>query len=75
MENYCENWAALAAFGGGLGCDGGMAEYMLVPFARLLVSMGSLSPAKAAPLRMRLSHPIMPLNARYHHSTVIAQSW
>jgi propanol-preferring alcohol dehydrogenase len=50
MENYCENWAEMGAFGGGLGFDGGMAEYMLVPSARLLVPLGSLSPAKAAPL-------------------------
>ena len=50
MENYCEHWAALGTFGGGLGSDGGMAEYMLVPSARLLVQLGSLSPAKAAPL-------------------------
>jgi propanol-preferring alcohol dehydrogenase len=50
MENYCENWAEMGAFGGGLGTDGGMAEYMLVPSARLLVPLGSLSPAKAAPL-------------------------
>jgi propanol-preferring alcohol dehydrogenase len=44
MENYCENWAALGAFGSGLGFDGGMAEYMLVPSARLLVPLGSLRP-------------------------------
>ena len=50
MENYCENWAELGGFGGGLGFDGGMAEYMLVPSARLLVPLGDLSPAKAAPL-------------------------
>lgn len=50
VENYCENWAAMDGFGGGLGLDGGMAEYMLVPHARLLVPLGSLSPAKAAPL-------------------------
>jgi propanol-preferring alcohol dehydrogenase len=50
MENYCENWAELGTFGGGLGSDGGMAEYMLVPSARLLVGLGDLSPAKAAPL-------------------------
>src|SRR5687767_331473 len=50
MENYCENWEALATFGGGLGSDGGMAEYMLVPSARLLVPLGTLAPAKAAPL-------------------------
>jgi D-arabinose 1-dehydrogenase-like Zn-dependent alcohol dehydrogenase len=29
---------------------GGMAEYMLVPSMRLLVALGNLSPAKAAPL-------------------------
>lgn len=50
MENYCENWAQVEGFGGGLGLDGGMAEYMLVPSVRLLVPLGDLSPAKAAPL-------------------------
>jgi alcohol dehydrogenase, propanol-preferring len=50
MENYCENWAQIDGFGGGLGLDGGMAEYMLVPSARLLVPLGEMSPAKAAPL-------------------------
>ncbi len=50
MENYCENWAQMGGFGGGLGFDGGMAEYMLVPSARLLVDLGNLSPASAAPL-------------------------
>ena len=50
MENYCENWAQMDGFGGGLGRDGGMAEYMLVPTPRLLVPLGELSPAKAAPL-------------------------
>jgi propanol-preferring alcohol dehydrogenase len=33
MENYCENWEAIGALGGGLGFDGGMADYMLVPTA------------------------------------------
>ena len=50
MENYCENWASITGFGGGLGLDGGMAEFMLVPAARLLVPLGDMSPAKAAPL-------------------------
>lgn len=50
MENYCENWAALGGFGGGLGFDGGMAEYMLVPSARFLVPLGDLGPTRAAPL-------------------------
>ena len=49
-ENYCENWASIGTFGGGLGSDGGMADYMLVPSARMLVPLGNLSPAKAAPL-------------------------
>jgi propanol-preferring alcohol dehydrogenase len=49
-ENYCENWASQPGFGGGLGYDGGMAEYMLVPHERLLVSLGTLNPAEAAPL-------------------------
>jgi propanol-preferring alcohol dehydrogenase len=47
-ENDCENWAELEGFGGGLGFDGGMAEYLLVPSARLLVPLGDLGPAKAA---------------------------
>jgi propanol-preferring alcohol dehydrogenase len=47
-ENYCEAWASIGVFGGGLGLDRGMAEYMLVPSARFLVPIGSLSPATAA---------------------------
>lgn len=50
MENYCENADALPNSGGGLGADGGMAEYMLVPSSRLLVPLGSLAPRDAAPL-------------------------
>lgn len=49
-ENYCENWEALGGFGGGLGFDGGMAEYMLIPDPRLLVPLEGLDPARAAPL-------------------------
>ena len=53
VENYCEGVAARpAGGGGGLGLDGGMADYMLVPAAsRHLVPLPqSLSPAAAAPL-------------------------
>jgi propanol-preferring alcohol dehydrogenase len=50
MENYCENHASITGFGGGLGLDGGMADYMLVPSARFLVPLGRLTPQKAAPL-------------------------
>lgn len=49
-ENYCEHAAELGAAGGGLGLDGGMAEYMLVPSARFLVPLGELDPVQAASL-------------------------
>ena len=49
-ENYCDNHASLGTMGGGLGSDGGMAEYMLVPSARQLVPLGTLDPVLAAPL-------------------------
>jgi propanol-preferring alcohol dehydrogenase len=52
-ENYCENplAAPVIAGGGGLGTDGGMAEYMLVPDARYLIPLpAGLTPAQAAPL-------------------------
>jgi alcohol dehydrogenase, propanol-preferring len=49
-ENYCERQAEIATMGGGLGRDGGMAEYMLVPSARLLIPLEELDPREAAPL-------------------------
>jgi propanol-preferring alcohol dehydrogenase len=49
-ENYCERAAEIGVAGGGLGRDGGMAELMLVPSARLLVPLGALDPVQAAPL-------------------------
>src|SRR5690625_3927425 len=49
-ENYCENHASIPTYGGGLGSDGGMAEYMIVPSSRLLVPLGDLDPVTAAPL-------------------------
>ena len=50
QENFCENAAQLGALGGGLGRDGGLAPYMLIPSARLLVPLGDLDPVEAAPL-------------------------
>jgi propanol-preferring alcohol dehydrogenase len=53
LETYCErpDLAPVPGGGGGLGLDGGMAEYMLVPAARHLVPLPlSLDPAQAAPL-------------------------
>jgi len=49
-ENYCDRAASIPAMGGGLGRDGGMAEYMIVPSSRLLVPIGDLDPVQAAPL-------------------------
>ena len=50
LETLCERRAEIGAAGGGLGRDGGMAEYMLVPDTRLLVPLGDLDPRDAAPL-------------------------
>ena len=50
QENYCERSAEIKVAGGGLGLDGGMAEYMLVPSARFLIPLRELSPREAAPL-------------------------
>lgn len=53
VETYCENPAGSYApgGGGGLGVDGGMAEYMLVPAERFLVPLpAGLAPSAAAPL-------------------------
>lgn len=49
-ENYCERHASIPTYGGGLGSDGGMADYMIVPSSRLLVALGDLDPIAAAPL-------------------------
>ena len=48
MENYCENSAQHKA--GGLGRNGGMANYMVVPSTRFLLPLGKLDPRDAAPL-------------------------
>lgn len=51
MENRCERSALeLGGHGGGVGRDGGLAEYMLVPSVRYLVGIEDLDPACAAPL-------------------------
>ena len=52
LETYCEDPAsAPVPGGGGLGLDGGMADFLLVPDARHLVPLpDGLSPSSAAPL-------------------------
>lgn len=52
-ENYCENpaGAPVPSGGGGLGLDGGMAEFLLVPAARNVIPLpDGLDPLHAAPL-------------------------
>src|SRR6516165_5365543 len=50
-ENRCDlPPEELAGNGGGVGRDGGLAEYMIVPSARYLVAIDDLDPAAAAPL-------------------------
>jgi propanol-preferring alcohol dehydrogenase len=53
LETYCEDPASapVPGGGGGLGMDGGMADYLLVPAARHLVPLpDGLTPVLAAPL-------------------------
>jgi alcohol dehydrogenase, propanol-preferring len=47
-ENYCQNPGSIKA--GGLGSNGGMAHFMVVPSTRFLIPLGKLDPREAAPL-------------------------
>jgi propanol-preferring alcohol dehydrogenase len=49
-DNYCDRRAELSWSGAGLGRDGGMAGYVLVPHPRHLVPIGDLDGTQAAPL-------------------------
>ncbi|NUR76760.1 MAG: NAD(P)-dependent alcohol dehydrogenase [Thermoleophilia bacterium] len=49
-ENLCLHRFGRPGAGCGLGYDGGLADYVLVPSARLLVPLGDLDPVEAAPL-------------------------
>src|SRR5947209_8131108 len=50
-DNGCEHYReASDGLGGGVGRDGGLADYMLVPSPRYLVPIDGLDPASAAPL-------------------------
>ena len=49
-DNYCDRRADLSWAGVGLGRDGGMADYVLVPSARYLEPIGDLDPVQAAAL-------------------------
>ena len=49
-ENLCLHRFERPGAGCGLGYDGGLADYVLVPSTRLLVPLGDLDPIDAAPL-------------------------
>jgi propanol-preferring alcohol dehydrogenase len=49
QDTYCETAASMPYLGLGLGRDGGMADYVVVP-ARNLVALGDADPVAAAPL-------------------------
>jgi alcohol dehydrogenase, propanol-preferring len=48
--NLCERQAERRGHGCGLGFDGGLAEFVVVPSSRYLVGIGDLDPIAAAPL-------------------------
>jgi propanol-preferring alcohol dehydrogenase len=68
-ENYCERQAEIGVMGGGLGLNGGMAEYLLVPSARLLVALGGLDPRDAAPLSDAALTPYHAIKRSLHKLT------
>jgi alcohol dehydrogenase, propanol-preferring len=68
-ENYCERQAEIAVMGGGLGRDGGMAQYMLVPAARLLIPLGELDPREVAPLSDAALTPYHAIKRSLHKLT------
>ena len=85
LETLCERSSQLGAAGGGLGRDGGMAEYMLVPDPRLLVPLGDLDPRDAAPCRTRRSRRTTrsssrstsssPGRARWSSASAVSVTW
>jgi propanol-preferring alcohol dehydrogenase len=62
-ENRCPN---RAAGGCGLGFDGGLAEYLVVPSPRLLVPIGELDPVHAAPLTDAALTPYHAITTEQH---------
>ena len=62
--NLCENVEQRGGIGGGLGFDGGLADYMLVPSAQYLLPIGDLDPLQAAPLTDAALSPYRAIKAR-----------
>ncbi len=63
LEQYCERTSVRGVpAGSGLGRDGGLAEYLLVPAARHLVPLGDLDPRVWAPIDDAALTPYHALN-------------
>jgi alcohol dehydrogenase, propanol-preferring len=62
--NLCENVEQRGGIGGGLGFDGGLADYMLVPSEQYLLPIGDLDPVQAAPLTDAALSPYRAIKAR-----------
>lgn len=74
-ENLCPNRFQRPGAGCGLGYDGGLAEYLVVPSSRLLVPLGDLDPVVSAPLTDAALTPYHALKPELHRlvpgSTVV----
>lgn len=67
-ENYCHNLDG--SIGAGLGHDGGLAEFMLIPSERYLLPARGVLPADLAPLTdagLTVFHAIRPYISRLEH--------
>jgi propanol-preferring alcohol dehydrogenase len=64
--NLCERAAERHGHGGGLGFDGGLADYLVVPAARMLVPIGDLDPVQAAPLTDAALTPYHAIRSSLH---------
>jgi propanol-preferring alcohol dehydrogenase len=62
--NLCEHMDERGGIGGGLGFDGGLADYMVVPSPRYLLPIGDLDPVQAAPLTDAALSPYRAIKAR-----------
>jgi propanol-preferring alcohol dehydrogenase len=65
-DNYCQNARSMPYLGIGLGRDGGMAGYVVVP-ARNLVPLGDADPVTAAPLSDAALTPYHAIKAALPH--------
>jgi len=71
-DNYCS--ALTGAIGGGIGIDGGLADFILVPSARHLVPADDRDPSALAPLTdaaLTAFHALQPHRKNLAHAVVV----